>query len=119
MATNRQKFAFAKRGAAAMLAVTLVGGMCPSVALAQEGAEAAPAAVEAKALLSALLTPHAKIKAFQDAGDFTSLLAMQEELKSYPFAAVWDEYCARQGVPVRENWLAEVRQYEKDVLSRR
>lgn len=49
MATNRQKFAFAKRGAAAMLAVTLVGGMCPSVALAQEGAEAAPAAVEAKA----------------------------------------------------------------------
>ncbi|MGI5894302.1 MAG: L-rhamnose isomerase [Candidatus Merdivicinus sp.] len=72
-----------------------------------------------KALLSALLTPHAKIKAFQDAGDFTSLLAMQEELKSYPFAAVWDEYCTRQNVPVRESWLAEIQKYEKDVLSKR
>lgn len=72
-----------------------------------------------KALLSALLTPHATIKAFQDAGDFTSLLAMQEEMKSYPFAEVWDEYCRRQEVPVRESWLAEVQKYERDVLSKR
>ena len=72
-----------------------------------------------KALLSALLTPHATIKAFQDAGDFTSLLAMQEEMKSYPFAEVWDEYCRRQEVPVRESWLAEVQKYERDVLSSR
>ena len=72
-----------------------------------------------KALLAALLTPHARLKACQDAADFTSMLAMQEELKTYPFAAVWDEYCARMGVPVRENWLPEVRQYEKDVLANR
>ncbi len=72
-----------------------------------------------KALLSALLTPHAKIKAFQDEGDVTSLLALQEELKTYPMAAVWDEFCARNNVPLRENWLAEVQKYEKDVLLKR
>ena len=72
-----------------------------------------------KALLSALLTPHAKIKAFQDEGDVTSLLALQEELKTYPMAAVWDEFCARNNVPLRENWLADVQKYEKDVLLKR
>ena len=72
-----------------------------------------------KALLTALLTPHARLKSYQDEGDFTSMLAMQEELKFYPFAAVWDEFCERQGVPVRESWLAEVRRYEKDVLLKR
>ena len=54
-------------------------------------------------LLTALLTPHARLKSYQDEGDFTSMLAMQEELKFYPFAAVWDEFCERQGVPVRES----------------
>ena len=72
-----------------------------------------------KALLTALLTPHARLKSYQDEGDFTSMLAMQEELKFYPFAAVWDEFCERQGVPLRESWLAEVRRYEKDVLLKR
>ena len=72
-----------------------------------------------KALLTALLTPHARLKSYQDEGDFTSMLAMQEELKFSPFAAVWDEFCERQGVPVRESWLAEVRRYEKDVLLKR
>jgi L-rhamnose isomerase len=52
-------------------------------------------------------------------GDFTTRLAMLEELKSYPFAAVWDYYCETQGVPVKEAWLAEVKNYEKTVLSAR
>lgn len=46
-----------------------------------------------KALLYALLTPHAALKKLQDSGDYTSLLAMQEELKTYPFADVWDHFC--------------------------
>ena len=36
-----------------------------------------------------------------------------------PFAAVWDYYCEQMGVPVREAWLSEVKQYECDVLSKR
>ncbi len=70
-----------------------------------------------KALLYALLTPHAALKALQDSGDYTTLLAMQEELKTCPFADVWDRFCEENGVPVRQNWLSEVRQYEKEVLA--
>lgn len=46
---NRQKFAFVKRGAAAMLAVTLVSSMSPTLALAQGGASGESTAIEAQA----------------------------------------------------------------------
>lgn len=72
-----------------------------------------------KALLYALLTPHAALKKLQDSGDYTSLLAMQEELKTYPFADVWDRFCDEHNVPVRQNWLSDIRKYEADVLSKR
>lgn len=72
-----------------------------------------------KALLYALLTPHAALKKLQDSGDYTSLLAMQEELKTYPFADVWDHFCEMNNVPVRQNWLSDIRKYETDVLSKR
>lgn len=72
-----------------------------------------------KALLYALLTPHAALKKLQDSGDYTSLLAMQEELKTYPFADVWDHFCEMNNVPVRQNWLSVIRRYETDVLSKR
>lgn len=72
-----------------------------------------------KALLYALLTPHASLKEMQDNGNFTKLLAMQEELKFYPFADVWDEYCARNNVPVREDWYSQAEEYETNILSKR
>ena len=72
-----------------------------------------------KALLYALLEPTEMLKQKELEGDYTSRLALLEELKSYPFAAVWDYYCEIMGVPVREAWLSEVKQYEKDVLSKR
>jgi L-rhamnose isomerase len=72
-----------------------------------------------KALLYALLEPTEMLKAKELEGDYTTRLALLEELKSYPFAAVWDYYCEMMGVPVREAWLAEVKQYENDVLSKR
>lgn len=72
-----------------------------------------------KALLYALLTPHADLKSAQDAGDFTSVLVRQEELKTMPFGDVWDEYCHQCGVPLDGQWLETVRTYEKEVLSKR
>ena len=72
-----------------------------------------------KALMYALLEPTAKLKQLELEGDYTSRLALLEEYKSYPFAAVWDYYCEKQGVPVRDAWLAEVKKYEADVLSKR
>ena len=72
-----------------------------------------------KALLLALLTPHAELKALQDAGDFTALLVRQEELKTLPFGEVWAQYCRVCCAPQDGEWLPEVRRYERDVLSRR
>jgi L-rhamnose isomerase len=72
-----------------------------------------------KALLRAYLEPVERLKEIERNGDFTTRLALREELKSYPFGAVWDYYCASQGVPVREEWLDEVKQYEEEVLLKR
>jgi len=72
-----------------------------------------------KALLLALVEPTAKLRAREDAGDWTGRLALLEESKSLPFGAVWDYYCLQQNVPAGEAWLDEVRQYEKTVLAKR
>jgi L-rhamnose isomerase len=71
-----------------------------------------------RALLIALLEPPG-IKSAEANGDFTTRLALQEEAKSLPFGAVWDFYCESQNVPVGENWVTEVKHYEKKILSKR
>lgn len=72
-----------------------------------------------KALLGALLLPHAKLRALQDAGNFTEMLMLEEECKTLPLGDIWEKYCADQGVPVDESWFETVRRYEKEVLSKR
>ncbi len=72
-----------------------------------------------KCLLAALLEPIAQLRAAETAGDHTSRLALLEEAKTLPLAAVWDEHCRRQNVPVGTKWLDEVKTYEKNVLSGR
>ena len=72
-----------------------------------------------KALLLALLEPAAKLRELEGNGDLSARLATLEELKTLPFGGVWDEYCRRHDVPVGRAWLAEVKDYEKNVLSQR
>jgi L-rhamnose isomerase len=72
-----------------------------------------------KAMLLALLEPSARLRTAEAEGDYTTRLAILEELKSLPMGAVWDEHCRRMEVPVGLAWLDEVRRYEKDVLSLR
>ena len=72
-----------------------------------------------KALLLALLEPTARLVGYERDFDFTSRLAILEELKTLPSGAVWDYFCEVNGVPVGDAWLAEVRQYEQDVLFKR
>ena len=72
-----------------------------------------------KALMMALLEPVADMQAMEKAGDFTTRLAMLEELKSMPFGAVWDYYCLQNDVPVGISFMDVIRQYEKDVLAGR
>ena len=70
-----------------------------------------------KALLYALLINHEELKKLQDGADFTALMVKQEEVKDLPFGAVWKEYLKREGL--EENYLTEIREYEKEVLSKR
>ena len=72
-----------------------------------------------KALLIALLEPFAELKKLELDGDYTGRLVLLEELKTLPWAAVWDYYCTQKGVPAGANWIGEVREYEKTVLSKR
>lgn len=72
-----------------------------------------------KALLIALIEPTEMLKRFEREGDFTSRLALMEELKTMPWGAVWDYYCQTSNVPAGHDWLAQIKQYEKDVLSLR
>lgn len=71
-----------------------------------------------KALLNACLTP-AAIRDAEHKGDLTGRLALQEESKTLPFGAIWDYYCMKNGAGVGTDWLAKVRTYEQDVLSKR
>lgn len=71
------------------------------------------------ALLGALLEPTAHLRHVEAEGDFTSRLAVQEELKALPAGAVWDYHCLTSGVPVGKRWLDEVKRYEREVLAKR
>jgi L-rhamnose isomerase len=72
-----------------------------------------------QALLQALLEPVDLLRQYESAGDFTSRLAALETLKSMPDGAVWDYYCASEGVPPGMAWMDAVRRYEREELSRR
>lgn len=72
-----------------------------------------------KALLFALLQPNEELKALQDSNNFTKLMTVQEEVKTYPFGDVWDYFCEVSGVPVGVKWFEEVEKYEAEVLSKR
>ena len=72
-----------------------------------------------KAMLYALLQPYDMLKEAQDQGDFTQIMVINEELKTYPFNDIWDYYCEINQVPVREIWYDEVKKYETEVLTKR
>ncbi|MDR0475593.1 MAG: L-rhamnose isomerase [Treponema sp.] len=52
-----------------------------------------------KALLIALLEPYAMLQEAELSFDFTKRLTIFEEMKTMPWAAVWDEYCTRKNIP--------------------
>ena len=72
-----------------------------------------------KALLLALLTPFDTLKQAQDAKDYTTLLADFENFKTLPFGDIWAHFCEVNNVPGDQDWFAIVREYERDVLSKR
>ena len=72
-----------------------------------------------KSVLSALLEPLAKLREYEDKGQWFERLALLEEAKSLPFGAVYDYFNMKHNIPVGEEFIADIQQYEKDVLSKR
>ena len=72
-----------------------------------------------KGLLYAMLEPTSKLVELEEAGDYYGRLAMLERLKTMPAGAVWDYYCAAEGVPTEAEIFGEVKDYEQKVLSLR
>ncbi|MBE6387660.1 MAG: L-rhamnose isomerase [Lentisphaerae bacterium] len=71
-----------------------------------------------KALLIALLEPTALLKKEEDAWDFTSRMARQEEIKTLPWSAVWRYYCESENIPDDFSFMQEIKEYEKKISSR-
>ena len=67
-------------------------------------------------MLFALLQPDEQLKEMQDGGDFTRLMASQEDMKVMPFGDIWNEYCLRCGAPRDGEWYETIMDHEKKVL---
>lgn len=72
-----------------------------------------------RAVLAALLEPHAELRALEQAGNYTRRLALLEELKGLPSGAVWDYHCLTQNTPVGLHFMDEIVAYEQTVLAQR
>jgi L-rhamnose isomerase len=72
-----------------------------------------------KALLAALVEPAGRLRQLEDNGDFTSRLALVEEVKTLPLGALWNYYCLTRNVPVGMAWMESVKDYERKVTSKR
>lgn len=72
-----------------------------------------------KCMLQALLEPLDRLRGYEAHDKGFERLAVLEEGKAMPWGAVWDMFCLKNGVPVGEEFIAEVEKYEKDVTSHR
>ncbi|HOJ10942.1 MAG TPA: L-rhamnose isomerase [Clostridiales bacterium] len=72
-----------------------------------------------KAIMISLLEPTDLLMKEEINGNLGNRLALMEELKTLPFAAVWDKYCFENNIPVGPAWLNDIEEYEEKVLLRR
>jgi len=71
------------------------------------------------AFLYAMLEPYQTILKFEEEGKTFERLSYLELMKSKPFGAVWDYYCMMNKVPAGQDYIEEIRKYEKEVLLKR
>ena len=72
-----------------------------------------------KCLLQAFLEPIRLLRSYEDADKGFERLALLEEAKSLPFGAVYDYFNLTNNVPVGEEFIPVIEEYEKDVLTKR
>ncbi|MCU0906109.1 MAG: L-rhamnose isomerase [Rhodobacteraceae bacterium] len=71
-----------------------------------------------KALLRAFLLPQTLLKGAEARLDFTARLALTEEAKDLPFAAVWAALCDRTGRPTGQALVSDLAAYQSRVMAR-
>ena len=72
-----------------------------------------------KSLLHGLLEPLNTLRKYEDEGKWFERLALLEEEKTLPEGAVYDYYNLTHNLPVGEDFIQSVSEYEKNVLSKR
>lgn len=72
-----------------------------------------------KCMIKALLEPRDLISKYELEGKTFEVLQLVEEGKAMPWNAVYDEFCVRNNVPVGNEVISVIEQYEKDVTSKR
>jgi len=72
-----------------------------------------------KSLLHALLEPLHTLREYEDNNRLFERLALLEEAKTLPEGAVFDYYNLTHNLPVGEEFIQNVNEYEKNVLSKR
>lgn len=72
-----------------------------------------------KAFLQGLLEPIDKLREYESKGQYFERLALLEEAKGMSWNAVWDYFCLKNNIPVGEDYIGEVQQYEKNVTTKR
>ena len=72
-----------------------------------------------KCMTKALLEPRNLISRHELAGDTFEVLQLIEEGKTMPWNAVYDEFCVRNNVPVGNDIIGAIKEYEKTVLAGR
>ena len=72
-----------------------------------------------RCMTRALLEPTAQIHQLETAEQGFQKLAYLEEMKSLPWAAVYDEFCVRENVPIGLDIIPEIEQYEREIIAQR
>jgi L-rhamnose isomerase len=72
-----------------------------------------------KCMLRALLEPTALLSRYELEGKGFQTLGLLEEAKALPWNAVYDELCLRNDVPVGQDFIPAIEQYEKEITSKR
>ena len=72
-----------------------------------------------KCILQALLEPIAKLRDYESKEQYFQRLALLEEAQSLPFGAVYDYFNYKNNVPVGEDFIPQIEEYERKVLSQR
>ncbi len=83
------------------------------------GAYVVGARAALKSFLYALLEPSDILLKYEEKGKNFERLALLEEMKTKPFGAVWNYYCLKNEVIPDEEYINEIRKYEKEVLLKR